>query len=473
MPNQSAMYEFINKEWEENIIPNLCEFIKIPNKSPHFDIDWHQHGHMNKAAEHLAAWCRANSVEGMKLDVLRLEGRTPLILIDIPGQSNDTVLLYGHMDKQPEMEGWHDGLGPWSPVLKEGRLYGRGSADDGYAVYSALTAIRALKTHHLSHDRCVIIIEGSEESGSCDLPHYIKQFRDIIGEPKLVICLDSGAGNYEQLWITTSLRGNVVGELSAALISEGVHSGSASGIVADSFRVIRQLISRLENQETGEIILDELYCEIPPQRVNEAAKCAEVLGDAVFTAFPLHEGVKPLDSDCQQLILNRTWRPYLAVTGANGLPPVADAGNVLRPYTSVKLSMRLPPLVDAEKAAQVMQKVLTGDPPYQAKISFHITDSAEGWHAPLMAKWLQKAIFDSSMKYFNKPPVYMGEGGTIPFMAMLGKQFPKAQFMITGVLGPHSNAHGPNEFLHLDMAKKITACISDVLHQQFLHKDLE
>lgn len=467
MFNPQRLSSFIEAEWQETILPNLCNYIRIPNKSPHFDPLWQEHGYMEEAVSHLASWCKAQGPQGMTLDIIRLPGRTPLLFMEVPGQGEGTILLYGHLDKQPEMAGWEEGLGPWEPVVRDGRLYGRGGADDGYAAYASLTAIRALQEQNLPHARCVLIIEACEESGSYDLPYYVEALKDQIGEPELVICLDSGAGNYEQLWMTTSLRGNIVGELSVELLTEGIHSGYGSGIVADSFRVARQLIDHIENVENGEIKLDELYCDIPQERIKQAEACAQVLGETVYSEFPLQPKVNPVSDDPVQLILNRTWRPALTVTGASGLPAMADAGNVLRPITSLKLSMRIPPLVSPEKAALSMQEALTQNTPYQAKVNFSINDGAKGWHAPLLAEWLSKAADDASHTFFGKPAIYMGEGGTIPFMGMLGEKFPQAQFMITGVLGPHSNAHGPNEFLHLDMVKKLTACVAYVIYQHF------
>ncbi|MGC1183286.1 M20 family metallopeptidase [Legionella sp.] len=465
MFNPQALYDFICHQWQEEILPSLCDYIKIPNKSPHFDAKWEEHGLMDQAVEHIADWCKAHAPKGMQLEVMRLQGRTPLIFMEVPGQINETVLMYGHLDKQPEMSGWDEDLHPWNAVLKEGRLYGRGGADDGYSAYASLTAIRALEEQGVPYPRCVLIIEACEESGSYDLPYYIKLLKERIGKLKLVICLDSGAGNYEQLWMTTSLRGNVVGELSVELISEGVHSGNASGIVADSFRVARQLINRLEDEVTGEVKLASLYCDIPEERKKQAQHCAKALGNHVYDEFPWHEGVEPLTTDKQQLILNRTWRPALTVTGADGLPPIANAGNVMRPRTSLKLSMRLPPLINPKIAASVIQDTLTQKPPYNAHVNFSVDDGSQGWNAPKLSSWLQKAIEEASQTYYGKPAAYMGEGGTIPFMGMLGEQFPDAQFMITGVLGPHSNAHGPNEFLHLDMVKKLTASVAYVLHK--------
>lgn len=464
MLKHQELYDYVCQQWQDEIIPSLCDYIKIPNKSPHFDSEWQANGHMEKAVVHIAEWCKKHAPQGMTLDIMRLENRTPLIFMEVPGQIDETVLLYGHLDKQPEMSGWHEDLHPWKPVLKDGLLYGRGGADDGYSAYASLTAIRALEEQGIPYPRCVLIIEACEESGSYDLPYYIDLLKERIGKPSLVICLDSGAGNYEQLWMTTSLRGNVVGELSVELIEEGVHSGNASGIVADSFRVARQLISRIEDEETGEIKLSQLYCAIPDERVTQANHCAEALGNQVYTEYPWHSGVSPVRDEKPELILNRTWRPALTITGADGFPPIANAGNVMRPKTALKLSMRLPPLVNPQEAASIIQDTLTANPPYHAKVRFNVDDESKGWNAPVLSPWLAEAADEASRAYYGKPAAYMGEGGTIPFMGMLGEQFPDAQFMITGVLGPHSNAHGPNEFLHLGMVKKLTSCVSYVLY---------
>ncbi|KTC66016.1 succinyl-diaminopimelate desuccinylase (plasmid) [Legionella adelaidensis] len=460
------LLEYINAQWDEEILPTLVEYIKIPNKSPLFDPDWQKNGYMEKAVALIVNWCKSHSPKKMNLEILRLKNRTPVILIDIPGEANKEVLLYGHLDKQPEMAGWRNDLGPWKPVLENGRLYGRGGADDGYAVFSAITAINALQQQGVPHGHCKILIEASEESGSSDLPFYIEAFKEKLGTPHLIVCLDSGAGNYEQLWVTTSLRGDVAGELKVELLTEGVHSGYGSGIVADSFRVARELLSRLEEESTGHVKLQELHCQIPPDRVSEAAECAAVLGKGIIDSLPLHPGVQSIETNEQELLLNRTWRPALTVTGARGLPPISNAGNVLRPETALKFSMRLPPIVDAKEAAKVISTVLTENPPYNAKVSVTIFSASTGWDAPHTAPWLREGIHGASESFYQKPAVFMGEGGTIPFMAMLGKEFPEAQYMITGVLGPHSNAHGPNEFLHLDMAKKITACVAFVIHKQ-------
>ena len=456
-----------DEEWEKSIIPELVEYIRVPNKSPAFDPDWQSNGFMEQVVDQFVAWSQHQNIEGMELDVIRLPKRTPLIFIDIPGDTENTVLLYGHLDKQPEMMGWNEGFGPWKPVLKENKLYGRGGADDGYALFASLLAIKILHKQKIPHARCVVIIEACEESGSYDLPFYIDHLKDRLGKPELVICLDSGCGNYEQLWSTTSLRGLVGGELKVEVLDEGIHSGDISGIIPSSFRILRQLLDRIEDPVSGQILLKECYVDIPNKRIEQAKHAASVLNENVFRRFPIKGNVRPVSDDLVELILNRSWRPTLSYLGASGLPEINDAGNVLRPFTSIKLSMRLPPTCSSKIVSKKLKELLLNDPPNGAKISFEIDWSVDGWMAPEISPWLEKALDEASENYFNKPSVHVGEGWSIPFMGMLGEKFPEAQFLITGVLGPGSNAHGPNEFLHIPAAKKITCCVAEIIAKHY------
>ncbi|HEY2345833.1 MAG TPA: M20 family metallopeptidase [Xanthomonadaceae bacterium] len=458
---------FVGELWDDAIVPQLVDYIRIPNKSPMFDANWAAHGYMDDAVRLMESWARAQPIAGMQLEVVRLAGRTPVIFIEIPATDDSTgddcVLLYGHLDKQPEMTGWADGLGPWQPVIRGDKLFGRGGADDGYAIFGSLGAIMALAEQKLPHARCVVLIEACEESGSYDLPAYVDHLAARIGKPSLVVCLDSGCGNYDQLWCTTSLRGLAGGNLVVKVLEEGVHSGDASGVVPSSFRILRQLLSRLEDEANGRIKVDALHVQVPEDRVAQARKVADVMGTALYDKFPFLPGMTPMSDDLVELVLNRTWRPALSITGADGMPSLDSAGNVLRPFTAVKVSLRLPPTLDGETAGAIVQKLLLDNPPYGAHVAFELEKSSTGWNAPRLSDWLGHAIDHASHDFFGKPAVFMGEGGTIPFMGMLGAKFPGAQFMITGVLGPHSNAHGPNEFLHIPTGKRVTACIARVL----------
>ncbi len=455
----------IDQRWGDEIVPSLVEYIKIPNKSPAFDADWAAHGYMEEAVLLFAGWTRGKlgQLPGATLEIVRLPGRTPVILIEVPGDGADTVLLYGHLDKQPEMAGWADGYGPWIPRIEGDRLYGRGGADDGYAMFASLAALLALQEQGVPHARCVILIEACEESGSYDLPHYVDHLAPRLGNPSLVVCLDSGCGNYDRLWLTTSLRGMVSATLRVRVLTEGVHSGHASGVVPSSFRLLRQLLSRLEDEATGSVRPPELYAQIPAERVAQAQRAAAALGDTVFTEYPFAAGVRPMGDDLPDLVLNRTWRPQLAVTGIAGLPLPGDAGNVLLPFTEAKISLRLPPTVDAAGASALLRSLLEHSPPYGAQVELDFGSSATGWNAPALAPWLEQSLGRGSQAAFGAPPTFIGEGGSIPFMAMLGEKFPQAQFVVTGVLGPHSNAHGPNEFLHIPTGRRVTAVIAQVL----------
>lgn len=465
-----AVAAFVDRKWDAEIVPQLVEYIRTPAKSPHFDPDWAAHGHIEAVVRQAEAWCRAQPIAGITLEVVRLPGRTPLLFFEAPGAGPRTVLLYGHLDKQPEMTGWRAGLGPWKPVIEDGRLYGRGGADDGYAVFASLTAIAALRAQGIAHARCVGLIECCEESGSYDLPAYLEALGPRLGAVDLVIGLDSGCGNYEQLWVTTSLRGIAAGTLTVEVLTEGVHSGDAGGIVPSSFRIARALLDRLDDASTGAVIPRALHCEIPDARVAQAHAAGAILGELAWRKFPYAGATRPMTADPGEAVLNRTWHPALSVTGADGLPAIADAGNVLRPRTTLKLSMRLPPRVDAAQATRDMKRTLEADPPHGALVRFAADQSATGWDAPPSAPWLATALEAASQRRYGRPAAFMGEGGTIPFMGMLGKRFPAAQFLITGVLGPQSNAHGPNEFLHIAYAKRLTACVADVIAAHAAHE---
>jgi len=464
--NADQTRHLVDETWSSSIVPTLEQYIRIPNQSPLFDPDWKRNGHMHRAVALARAWVESQQIKGLTIDVHEIEDRTPVIFMEIEGDPSSTVLMYGHLDKQPAMVGWEDGLGPWTPVLRDGKLYGRGGADDGYAIFATISSIKSLQQQGLAHSRIVVLIECCEESGSLDLPAYMDLLAERIGTPRLVICLDSGCGNYDQLWMTTSLRGSIVGNLTVEVLTEGVHSGDASGIVPSSFRIIRQLLDRIEDASTGNIIPEWLHVEVPETRMKEAKETARVLGDETWNKFPFVSGMQPVTKDPLQALLNRTWRPMLAYTGQAGFPDLVQGGNVLRPKTSIKLSLRIPPSLDATDLERKLKELLESDPPYGAKVFFEPEKGGAGWVAPEIASWLEQSVERASQTYFGKGAMTFGEGGSIPFMGMLGTRYPQAQFLITGVLGPASNAHGPNEFLHIDYAKRLTACVAQVLSDE-------
>lgn len=458
----------IEQRWARHVMPTLVDYIAIPCVSPAFEPDWDEQGHMIKAAELLADWAQEHlaAIGGATVEIQELPGRTPLLYIDVPGTApgDAPILLYGHLDKQPAMDGWVAGRSAWSPKMEGDRLYGRGGADDGYALFSAVLALLALEDQHLARPRCVVLIEASEESSSEDLPFYFDQLAARLGSPSLVVALDSMCGNYDQLWTTTSLRGQVAGTLTVRVLDEAIHSGEASGIVPSSFRIATGLLARIEDPETGRITAPDFIVDVPAARLVEADIAANVLGESVFDAMPFARGVKPVNDDVAALITQRSWRAQLAVTGADGLPAVGDAASVMLPETSLKLSLRLPPTLDAGAAGAALKRLLEEHPPYGCHISFDIAFASPGWHAPDTAGWLANALDDASHRTFGQPCVSYGGGGGIPFLNMLGERFPQAQFVVTGVLGPQSNAHGPNEFLHIPTAIKVTAALATIIH---------
>ena len=472
--NPADVLAQVSAQWDNDLVGQLTDYIQIPAKSPSFDPDWARHEYLETVMRNAATWVQAQRVAGLTLEVVRLPGRTPVLFFEIAATrpaSPQTVLMYGHLDKQPEFAGWRGDLGPWTPRYEDGKLFGRGGADDGYAVYASIAAVQALKAQNVPHPRIVGLIETCEESGSYDLLPYVDALRPRIGTIDLVICLDSGAGNYDQLWLTTSLRGLASGTLKVEILTEGVHSGDASGLVPSSFRIMRQVLDRLEDSATGRLLPASFHCEVPADRQAQARATAAILGDEVYRRFPwahydcagATSFALPTTTEPVQALLNRTWSPTLSVTGAEGLPALQDAGNVLRPYTAFKLSLRLPPLVDAARAVQRLKTLLEDNAPYQARVTFEPGGSATGWNAPATAPWFERALNEASQAHFGAPCGYIGQGGTIPLMGMLSKGFPKAQMMVCGVLGPASNAHGPNEFLHVPYAKKLTAAVAQVV----------
>ena len=475
--NTTQALEHVSHAWDTDIVARLTDYVAIPAKSPMFDSAWDANGLLETVVRNTAQWIESQKVAGLSVEIIRLPGRTPVLFFEVASTrsaalaTTQTVLMYGHLDKQPEFSGWRKDLGPWTPKYEDGKLYGRGSADDGYAAYAAIAAIQALKSQGVGHPRIVGLVETCEESGSYDLMPYIDALRPRLGEVGLVVCLDSGAGNYDQLWLTNSLRGMVSGVLKVEILTEGVHSGDASGLVPSSFRIMRQVLDRLEDSATGRLLPASFHCEVPSERLAQAQATADILGDEIYKRFPwAHydcggstQFALPTTTDPLQALLNRTWNPTLSVTGVEGMPELSNAGNVLRPYTAFKLSLRLPPLVEAAPAVAKLKALLEDNAPYQARVTFEKAAGATGWNAPTTAPWLESALDSASKAHFGASCGYIGQGGTIPLMNMLSLGFPKAQMMVCGVLGPKSNAHGPNEFLHVPYAKKLTAAVAQVI----------
>ena len=449
------------KDFNEKILPGLQDFIRIDNLSPDYDPEWKENLKLDKAGNHLINWAMNQGVKGLKAELIKEKDRTPLVFIEIDAQGSDkTILLYGHFDKQPPLGEWDEGLAPTKPVIKNGLLYGRGASDDGYALFAIVESIKLIQLQNGKHGRCIVVIEGGEESGSPDLVYYLKKLKDRIGEPDLMICMDSGCKDYSSLWLTTSLRGVCVLECEVECLKESVHSGTGSGIAPDSFSVMRQLLDRLDDSKTSKV-LAPLSVEIPKYRIEDAEKLAEYEKEKTVTeAVKLLDGVKPLTEDYKEIILNNTWRPTVVVTGMSGFPVAETAGNVLRAKTKAKISVRLPPIFDCKESEKILLDILTKDPPYNSKVNVKIGVSGNGWAAKDMHPSLKKSFSESSKFLFGKDYYNCGEGGSIPFISELGELYPKCEILVTGVLGPGSNAHCLNECLNLDYTIKMIVALA-------------
>ena len=458
--NKDQLQQYIQQFWEQHAIPGLMDFIRIPNQSPEFDPDWEHNGHMDNAARCVINWCHTHAPTGMEITHLQEPGRTPLILINIPGQLPQQVLFYGHIDKQPPGEGWAPDLGPYDPVIKDQKLYGRGTVDDGYAVFTAITAIRALQAQELAHPSIQILLEASEESGSIDLPYYLDKYADQFTAPDTLICLDSGCGDYDRLWITTSLRGMIAGNLRVTVLEEGMHSGLAGGMVPSAGDILMKKLQAVCSPSSNQINLPALQATIPPLREQQLAETADILGASVYTDIPLAAGVSPLSTNSYTLLAQQTWGNAAELIGIDGIPSIANAGNVHRAEVTAKVSIRLPPTCAAADAAIALQQIWETDPPYGAQVAFTPTSCNDGWHGTPETVAQQQAFSAASRSFFGHDCAYMGEGGSIPIINLLASKFPKAHYIVTGILGPHGNAHGPNEFVSIKALVPFTACIA-------------
>jgi acetylornithine deacetylase/succinyl-diaminopimelate desuccinylase-like protein len=433
MNSITAAFEYISKCFDESVIPTLIEYIRIPNLSPAFNGGLVNEPETEQVVELFVNWVISRSIRGATVEVRRLPNRTPVIMVDIPAspcyEGDDCILLYGHLDKQPPFEGWSEGTGPYTPVIKDGRLYGRGGADDGYALFGSVLALQALHEQGAPHARAVILIEACEESGSPDLPAHLESLTTsgLLRNVSLVVCLDSGAGSYDTFWMTTSLRGVLMTKLKVTSLTEGVHSGNGGGICSDTFRVFRQLLSSIEDEVTGRVI-EDFQVTIPQNRIDQNVRTCAVLGDQSWSGFPLVLN-RPMNQNMsnEERALDRGWRASLTITGIDGLPPTATGGNVIRPSTTFKLSIRLPPTYDHTQALNRLKSRFNHACPPDCRIEFLDSVTAKGWNAPDLDSWLELGCREPCMTLFGQEPCCAFEGGSIPFLGMLQDMFPLAQ----------------------------------------------
>jgi acetylornithine deacetylase/succinyl-diaminopimelate desuccinylase-like protein len=456
---------------EREALDTLVAYGEIPCLSPQFDPDWAGSGHIGQALHLLATWARERELADLDVSTSYLEGRTPVLVVTVGATApvEGTCVLYGHLDKQPPLGEWSEGLGPFSPVRRGNRLYARGVADDGYSVFSALLALEALERLGEPHARCVVLIEASEESGSSDLEAHLDALAPHLGQVDLMVCLDSGAHSYDRLWVTTSLRGLVNVEVSVAVLERAAHSGAASGVVPSSFRLLRQLLDRVEDAATGRVLLPEAHAEVPAAVRRAAESLTDAYGDVAAKSLAPVAGLRLQGESAADRVLARTWEPALSIIGLGGVPAPRDAGNVLRRETTAVLSLRLPPTVDADACADALVRRLLEDPPSGARVTAVIDSTADGWAAPELAPWLDLTLTEASLAAFGQPQGLLGEGGSIPFLHSLTRRYPGVQIVATGVLGPGANAHGIDEMLDLDAMVAVTNAVARVVRAHAVH----
>ena len=455
------LIERADELWEDSIIPSLSEFIGIEALSPGFEPDWELKGELNSAIELFSSWLVDQELDGMTYKIHQIEGRTPVLLVTVEGTGPGEVIFYSHLDKQPSREHlWSEGLHPLKAVRRDPWLFGRGALDDGYGGYVCVTALKMLQEQGIPYPRSHFLIETCEESGSYDLPPYLDELTQELGNPNLIVVLDSGGPDYEHIWVTEALRGLVAGTLSVQVSNEGVHSGMSGGVIPSSFRIQRILLDRVEDSNSGEILIPEMHVEISDKVRNEAEDLGGLLGDELWSQLPVVDNLKPQNEGAAEILLDMNWRPAMSVIGADGLPPTQTAGNVLRTNTDLKLSFRIPPGVSAEKIDLILKEKFEQNPPYGAIVEYIADAAADGFHAPAMDGKLAEALNEASMHISGLPPMATWVGGTIPFMAMMQEKYPKAQFLCTGTGGPGNNAHGPDEKMHIPSSKRLTAVLS-------------
>ncbi len=456
-----SMAENAERIWEESIIPSLGEFIEIHALSPMFEPNWDELGELQSTIDLFCSWLDEQGIQGMSYDIHRIGEHSPVLLVTIEGTGSGEVMFYSHLDKQPSRPHlWSEGLHPLKAVRRDPFLFGRGSVDDGYGGYLCVAAIRLLQESGIPHPKATFLIETCEESGSFDLPPYLDALTDELGNPDLIVVLDSGGPSYEHIWVTEALRGLVAGKLSARVSHEGVHSGMSGGAIPSSFRIQRMLLDRVENSQTGEVLIPEMHVEISDKIKREADTLGKILGDELWKSLPVVDTLEAQSKGSSEMLLDVNWRPALSVIGADGIPPVQTAGNVLRTNTDLKLSFRIPPGVKADEVQKIVKATLEANPPYGAEVTYHPTEPADGFHAPPLHEGVAAALESASLHLTGHPPMATWIGGTIPFMAMIQGKYPEACFLCTGSSGPGNNAHGPDEKLHIPHSKRLNVALA-------------
>ena len=457
----NSLKKYIEKQFTLNVLPNLMNFIRIPNLSPLFDPNWNKNGLLLKAANLIVSYAKSLNIKNAEINLLQDSPYTPLIFIDIPAsRQNDerTVLFYAHYDKQPYGTGWDEDKSPTNPVIIDGHLYGRGSADDGYASFSILTAIKTCQEYNCPMPRICCIFEGAEESRDVDLKYYFNKLMPVLGQNIIAfIPLDAGCSDYNRLWMTNSLRGYFDFDVNIETLQQESHYGpEASGIIAENLFLVRKLYDGIIDSTNGEFKLEEFKVDQIPSIIEEQMqKEIEVVGEDYIKNIPLYDGVSPLKNDVRELMINNRWKPTCNILGMDNCPKMEDRGFGVNPSIKVHFSMRVPPLINKDKAIDALKIALTSNTFFGAKVSLGYYEFGEGTVLANMTNRTKNVLNKASLEFFGNEMIFNGGGGSIPFITYFKSFYPNTDIICTGVLGADSHEHGPNENLNIEACKKM------------------
>ena len=459
--------KYVDKQFTLNILPNLMNFIRIPNLSPLFDPNWKTNGYLFKAANLIVSYAKSLNIKNAEINLLQDSGHTPMVFIEIPASrknDNRTVIFYGHYDKQPYGTGWDKDKSPTNPVIVDGRLYGRGSADDGYASFSILTAIKTCQEFNCLMPRICCLFEGAEESTDADLKYYFDKLIPILGDNVVAfIPLDSGCPDYDRLWMANSLRGIVDIDVNIQTLDQESHYGpEASGIIAENLFLMRKIYDGLVDSTNGEFKLEEFKIaedKIPAIVMEQMQKEIEIVGDNFIKNIPLYEGVSPLKTDVKELMINNRWKPSCFILGIDNCPKTEDRGFGVSSGINVRMSIRIPPTVDKNKAIEALKKALSDNIYFGAQVKLGYLDYGEGVLLANMSNKVKNILNKASLEFFGNESVFTGVGGSIPFIGYFQSKYPNTDIICTGIVGSDSHEHGPNENLNIEACKKMVCVL--------------
>ena len=459
------LHETISKIFNTTTLPNLMNFIRIPNTSPEFDPDWDKNNLLLKASKLIITFIKTLQLKNTEITLLKDENHTPFILTETKSskeKEKNTILFYAHIDKQPNCEGWDKGKSATNPIIENGRLYGRGSIDDGYAIYSILTAIKYCQDNNLFTNRIICIFECSEESSSDDLNYYFDKLIPFFGNDiSLFCCVDLTCLDYKKMWIVNCIRGVMDFDVKIYTLNNDIYSNFTKGVFPDNFMIFRKLCDLLRN-EKGEFLIPELIIsedKIPKDRKKELEEASKEIGIDFIKVLPLYNNTKPMKDDIYKLLLNNIWKVSMIIKGIDGIPDKKYEGNILSKGLKARIQMRIPPLLNGKKAFEAIKKKFIENTPFNSKVEVEMIGIDDGWNDKNFSE-RSKNVFNYVSKIgFGNDVGFKFDGGSVPFIQYFENKYPKSQIANLGIRGYECNEHGPNESIDLDACKKFIAAL--------------